>query len=153
MTRREALMKAALEMMGMPYLWDGKGFAGEPYHGRDCSGFVTSAQLQAGGPDWRDSHNAEGLYDACGQISGPLLAGDLVFYRRSSDGAVHHVMMWLGVGELVFGSAGGDPSVTTLRAAITHVPAAKVQIWESKDFMSGFCGARRLPWLDSLGGA
>lgn len=159
MTNAEALIKAVVELYGLPYLWDGKGFdtsenygwndqplTPAPYLGVDCSGTQTLALLRAGGPDLRL------IFNAARMAVDPLLVsipegsqrpGDLALYARP-DGVVHHVMAVL-YGGLVIGSAGGDETTLTKAAALAR--GAGVQVWSHRDYMQGFIGTyRRWQW-------
>lgn len=149
MTRREMFIKAGLELMGLPYLWDGKGLPGEPYRGRDCSGFVTERLYAVGGPDMRLAWNTQALWDKLPGPNGPVFPGDLALYE-TPGGSICHVMVVLGVGDLVFGSAGGDH--TTISQGDAMKRGARVQLWESHDPWHAslpFAGYRRFPWLDA----
>jgi cell wall-associated NlpC family hydrolase len=149
MTNREAFLKAALGKIRMPYLWDGKLLPQEP-QGVDCSGLITASLFEAGGPDLRADWNTQRMFDdwpSPMMLVGPaVLPGDLVLYGNQATGKVWHVMIALGIGELVFGAAGGDHTTTTIE--IAEKIGASVQLWVSKDAMVGFVGYRRIPWVN-----
>lgn len=149
-TRRGSFVKALVDQMGLPYLWDGKGLPGEPYRGRDCSGCVTSALFEAGGPDWRASHNCQRLWaELPAPLDGFTQVGDLALY--GTPDRIHHVMALLydddnGGDLVVIGSAGGDHTTTTQAEALRR--GARVQVWGSHLDMNDFAGFRTIPWLD-----
>lgn len=160
MTNREAYLKALVELVGTPYLWDGKlkpnrtdwnGTKGpEPYRGLDCSGTQTNALYTASGGkvDHRLDWNTAKLWADPSMLvvpDGSELPGDLALYLRP-DGSPHHVMAKL-YGGLVIGAAGGNQ--TTLTLAVAQQQGARVMVWSHRDFMVGFGGWRRFPFLDA----
>ena len=124
--------------MGAPYVWRGKGLElwdaagakshhwGEPVF--DCSGLVTTAIHEAGGPDWRLTHSAQTLFDALARAETPRTPrgtfGELKFYGASPK-SVTHVAIDLGHG-LVLEAAGGDATTTT--PAIARARGARVRV-------------------------
>jgi len=146
MTNREKFIKVALSKMGAWYQWDGKG--PDVF---DCSGLVAFALKEAGGPDVRDTFNAQKMWDSWplpSMMTGAgVMPGDLCLYGDMATGRIWHVMLAVGVGGLVFGAAGGDHTTTSIAEAQRR--GARVQLWESKDSMSGFAGYRRIPWVNS----
>lgn len=148
-SKREAYIKACIQLHGLPYLWGGKGFSWEPYAGRDCSGFATERLHSVGGPDLRDGYNADKLHREFGFIPEAnfvLAPGDLVFWG-TMDGVATHVMVALGVGSLLIGSAGGDH--TTVTQLIASQQQAKVMLWNGPGSMPGLIGYGRFPWLST----
>jgi cell wall-associated NlpC family hydrolase len=101
---RESFVEAMTSLLGMPVLWSAKG--PDAY---DCSGSVTACLLKAGGPDWRQTHNAQGLHDATRTlVHGELpLAGDLIFYGNGPD-RIEHVAVYTADGGII--SADGATS-------------------------------------------
>lgn len=98
----EALVRTALSLRGIPYLWGGtssKAF--------DCSGFVQRVFALHGVPLPRDAHEqAEvGVRVEPGAGGRELRAGDLVFFAESG-GRIDHVAIALGeAGRLVHSSS------------------------------------------------
>ena len=108
------------EQEGKPYLFGSKGdlrptAGGNQVQCYDCSGFVTSFILAAGGPDWRQSHGSAGLVDELGPIlirppHGPIC---IAVYGRPVD----HVMLRTEDGRVV-GASGAGASCTTVDEAM-----------------------------------
>lgn len=103
----------------------------------DCSGLVTWAIKQAGGPDWRFTHNAQGLADVLQPVD-RLAVGEvlLAFYGYSWD-HVDHVMVLVPDGR-VFGACGGDHTTTTPEKALEQ--GACVQYRPRADYSRGHTG-------------
>ncbi|WP_233597304.1 MULTISPECIES: NlpC/P60 family protein [unclassified Corallococcus] len=86
-SQRAAFLALVLAQMHSPYRWGAKGQR-VPADGPrlfDCSGLVTWALNQVGGPDWRATHNTDRLWDICAPVAteAELLPGDLVLYGRA----------------------------------------------------------------------
>lgn len=124
-------LAAALRHVGCPYIWGSRG--PESF---DCSGLITYALWECGGPDWRKSHNAERLFRELepmllevrdiGEMRIPVdaPAGSLAFY--GPPGGVNHVMLAVGDGR-VFGACGGGSGTTTPQrgACVQYRPSAR----------------------------
>jgi murein DD-endopeptidase len=119
---------------GKPYVWGAKG-----PDAFDCSGLVTWALHECGGPDWRNSHNSARLFAELAPVEKPQ-EGDLAFYGQ--PGRVTHVMVCWGDGR-VYGACGGDSTTTSVEMA--KLRKAKVQYRAKADYRPGFLGFRRLP--------
>lgn len=154
MSQRAQFLQCVLNAIGSPYRWGGKG--NRPYDLTpdqrvfDCSGLVTWAYREVGGPDWRATHNTDRLLAECLQLPpGDIyVPGDLVFYGTWSDSGLpdpSHVMVLAGAG-VVVGACGGDSSTTTLEAAVRQ--GAKVQVKASLDYRTDFLCVGRLPFAD-----
>lgn len=150
------LTTAARKYLGHPYTWCGKKdlifnqldlkLETSPWLPElvfDCSGLVTVALLEAGGPDWRGTHSASVLRSA--SFAGPLARwvlpheGDLLF-------APGHVAIYRGPGRdsdhvWVIEAAGGH--ATTTSPAIAAQIGARVQEHETP--LHRFFMAGRLP--------
>lgn len=145
----ESFVRSALRHVGAPYLWRGKGLDiwtpeglrsnGLGVLAYDCSGLVTSALRDAGGPDWRASHSAQTLFDTLTPAPTADRFGVLRFYGASPT-AVTHVAIGLGNG-LVLEAAGGDSHTTSLQAA----RAANARVRVVLDGRTDLLGARLLP--------
>lgn len=98
----------ALAQIGDPYVWGGNG-----PNGWDCSGLMVGAYKQIGVnlPRTSRAQYGTGTPVAYGQWQ----PGDLLFYG-SSAGSIHHVVMYIGDGQIVHASTFGVPVKT---AAVT----------------------------------
>jgi len=144
-----AVIHAALRHQGAPYLWGAKGFEvwtpqGLKRHDYamplfDCSGLVTAAIKDAGGPDLRATHNAKMLFDTLTEAPNSNERGVLRFYGASLMRPTH-VSIALG-DDLILEAGGGDSSTTTLE--ISRRQGARVRIvYEGR---RDLLGARYLP--------
>jgi murein DD-endopeptidase len=123
--------------LGKPYVWGAKG-----PDAFDCSGLVTWALKECGGPDWRAFHNAQRLWDVLDVTHSPR-AGDLAFYGKSPE-RVSHVTVCLGdVGCGVLGACGGDRTTTSVEIAKKRGAAVKKK--RSHLYRSDFLGFRKNP--------
>ncbi|NBD11313.1 NlpC/P60 family protein [Corallococcus sp. Z5C101001] len=131
--------------MHEPYRWNGKGQRASPEGPRlfDCSGLVTWALHQVGGPDWRVTHNTDSLWSACSPVASAsdLLPGDLVLYGKGGD--PDHVMVHVGAG-VVVGASGGSSKTLTLEDAAAA--GAKVKSFTRVEYRPDVLGFRRLPF-------
>lgn len=131
---RGAFISWCQMQMGKPYTWGAKG--PDAY---DCSGFVTAGIRACGGPDWRQTHNSQALFDALEPTDTPE-PGDLAFY--GPPGKINHVMVhWID--GRVIGACGGDSSTTTAELATAR--GAAVQFRKQVRYRPDFRGFRRLP--------
>lgn len=137
--RRVSFLCRALGLMNVPYLWGGKDS-----RGIDCSGVVTLSLYLAHGPDWRQTHNTDVLWNELTPIIEPR-PGDLAFYGRGGPRNVSHVMV-VGPLGIVFGASGGDSGVTSV--AIARQRGAKVKAYDDVMYRPDFRGYRRLPVVD-----
>lgn len=128
-------------LYGVPYLWGGKD--PEKDGGLDCSGVVTYALVHADGPDLRQTHNAQRLFDELDFLAAlPQYSGDLVFYGRK--GKVDHVMIHIGSGS-VLGACDGNHTTTSV--AIAKQQGASVKTRDHWRYRNGCMGFRRIPFL------
>ena len=143
------VIHAALRHQGAPYLWKGKGLhlwtpSGLQGNGLDgvwafdCSGLVTVALHDAGGPDWRAAHNADSLYRLLEPEQNPNAWGCLRFYGTLTRAT--HIAIALG-NELVLEAGGGDQRTTSLELARRQGARVRVVFDTRKDLL----GARKLP--------
>jgi murein DD-endopeptidase len=157
---RTRFLRLLLDQAGQPYEWGGKGVQSNPrYFGFDCSGLVTWAYHAAGGPDWRETHNANTLLHVLPPPRLQVLrGGELVFYGRPDGtpgvepgGNADHVMVYLGGSHMVtdaqglhladgltgllWGACGGG-HLTTTREAAAAMPdgGARVRAREGLDY-------------------
>ena len=123
-----------------PYVWGGKAPGG-----LDCSGLVTLALHEAGGPDLRQTANTDVLWNTLPPVEEEQLeVGDLALYwGEHSKGPedVSHVMLWAGAGIVLGQHWGGpgdvDPVVSRLAGKVT---GARPLLYRTD-----FAGFRRLP--------
>jgi cell wall-associated NlpC family hydrolase len=95
--KRNALLKNAVRMTGVPYLW-----GGTTGNGIDCSGFVRLMHQWVGVDIPRD---ADMQHAAAKPVEPPLEVGDLLFFTESdSDGHITHVGMSLGGWKIIHSS-------------------------------------------------
>jgi cell wall-associated NlpC family hydrolase len=121
---REHLVNLALKLVGCPYIWGGSN----PWTGFDCSGFVVWVYQVFGllpSGDWTAQELYKHFLAKLPQYSGASVAGDLIFYGRSSEG-ITHVMLSLG-GDLCVGASGGDKLCTTAEIAQRRGAMVKVK--------------------------
>lgn len=121
MTKRETLRAWLQEQQWAPYIFGSKGGVHALPGGKqvacfDCSGLVTCGLLEVGGPDWRQTHGAAGLFEALGHVDFPAPL-DLAAY--GPPGHVDHVMFWWGDGRM-YGASGGDSTTTTVASALSR---------------------------------
>lgn len=126
-------------LLDLPYVWDAKG----PLR-FDCSGLITYALHQVGGPDWRQYGNCVWLWqklagvDATESFPGTppeAPAGCLAFYGPKDRPG--HVMVVVGDGR-VLGACGGGPGTTQ------PTRGACVQYRSSVRYRPDFAGYRAL---------
>lgn len=134
-----AFMTAVASLDGIPYIWGGKD-----HNGLDCSGLVTFALFLAGGPDLRQTHNADALMRECDE--GDQENGSLAFY--GPPGKANHVMVadWRGVCYAAYGACGGGSGTTTPEMA--KAQHAKVQTRSRLDYRPDRILTGRLRYLD-----
>lgn len=154
---QKRFIRYALERIGSPYIWGGKGEMVWTIDGLkpngfrrdvfDCSGLVTSALLAAGGPDWRASHSAQKLAENLIEVPGATPIAELLFFGANASHIIH-VAICLGRmsnehgGEIIVDAAGGDSSCKTLEIAAQRNACVRTHINNRKDFVcSGFLWA------------
>lgn len=137
---RGAFLYRALSLMGTLYSYGGRSRLGI-----DCSGVLDLALFEAGGPDWRLTHNTDRLWRELPPTVEPE-PGDPVFYGGKADDDVDHVMLWLPFG-LVFGAAGGDSSTRTMEEATRK--NARVKVRDRVLYRDDFRGYRSMAPLFS----
>ncbi len=96
------VLRTAQDEMGTPYKWGGQGEGGF-----DCSGLIRYAYGKEGVglprrsvDQAREGSEVERSVDA-------LLPGDILTFRRSPDGPVTHVGLYLGDGRFIHSASGG----------------------------------------------
>jgi cell wall-associated NlpC family hydrolase len=99
---RAKVVAEARKFLGLQYLW-----AGTSGFGYDCSGFTYSVYHASGVTLPRDADRQAVHGTAVARAS--LLPGDLVFYRGSPGGAIGHVGMYVGGGNMINAPQTGVP--------------------------------------------
>ena len=147
------VVDAALHHLGKPYIWGGHGtsawtptglvsmqsFAGCP-EAYDCAGLVTTSLFEAtfGKLDWRNSHNAQTLFDALpSSVPGePPDSYRLRFYG-SDEKQVVHIALQLGTGDrmLILQAGGGGSSTTSYAEAIRRGACVSIGHTERADYL------------------
>ncbi len=123
-----AAVHAAINYMGVPYLWGGASFAGV-----DCSGLVMLAWAQAG---VTMDHSAADQYADFPHVPlNQLRPGDLIFFDLDGSG-IDHVVMY--VGPYLDGQPTPYGNDTIIQAAHTGTVVTYDPIW-----YSGMVGAAR----------
>jgi murein DD-endopeptidase len=142
-------LAAAVSQVGAPYIWGAKG---DTYNGRhtfDCSGLVTWAYREAGGPDWRATHNTDVLFATLPPVDA-LQPGDLLFWgtpaKEGKPADTEHVAIYLGGSTALLSAAGGGRTTRTIEDA--HEAKAYVRAESSIHYRKGFLGARSLHWTE-----
>lgn len=131
----EVLLKA-LSVEGRPTVWGRKGPMAF-----DCSGLVTWALRQAGGPDWRNTHNAQALAELFQPMASvPAGAVALAFYGQGWE-RVKHVMFVCPDGR-AYGACGATPTVITVERAIEI--GHRVRYRSSASYRTDLLGFRAL---------
>lgn len=144
MSARERFVEFVKAQMGIPVLWGQKGPGAY-----DCSGLVTRAILEAGGPDLTKTHNADRLANE----TRPLLetekpiAGDLVFFDRDQNDIEEHVAVYVAEDEII-DAEGATPRIMTLAEAVKR--NARVRTHGVLRYRSGFKGVHRNTYVDSI---
>ena len=139
--RRKYVMYAFAQQ-GKPYLWGIKG-----PNAFDCSGLVTCGISYVGGPDLRQTHNAQLLFNETPTVMrGQEQPGDLVFYGMSPH-QITHVVIYCANGRVISAS-GGDHTCITLDIALRR--GAKVTVHPSLFYRKDVQGIHQNSWLTSL---
>ena len=135
MLTRLAFLDEILKKEGCPYIWAAKG--PDKF---DCSGLITWAIRECGGPDWRFSNGSSAhLFDKLKPTDDPE-PGDLIFYGPPHK--VTHVMVYWGDGRC-YGATGGDS--TTVSVEMANRRGARVRFRAKVKYRPDFRGFRRLP--------
>ena len=116
-----SLVTEARRFLGLQYLW-----AGTSGFGFDCSGFTYAVYRHFGVSIPRDAGPQSEVGEPVARAK--LRAGDLLFFRNSA-GAVHHVAMYVGGGQMI-------------HAPATGMPVAVVAL-SSAPYAAEYAGARR----------
>jgi murein DD-endopeptidase len=144
MTRREKFCGLIVDQVGQPVLWGARGPTVF-----DCSGLVTWALFEAGGPDWRRTHTAQRL---AGELPStmPPLPGDLAVYGGGQL-AVIHVAVVLAGGHVVTASGARSAIVTLADAIASGAQVRMRQLEEYSRRRKDLVGYRSLSqWLDPV---
>jgi gamma-D-glutamyl-L-lysine dipeptidyl-peptidase len=117
------LVAQARRFLGLGYLW-----AGTSGYCLDCSGFIELVFRALGKTIPRDAAD-QATVGTRVATRGALRAGDLVFFRTTS-GAIHHVGLYVGSGQMIHAPSTGS-FVTTISLS-------------AEPYRSEFAGGRRL---------
>jgi len=105
---RQKMMQAIDDYLGTPYKW-----GGEDSHGMDCSGFVKVIFEKAANKNL--PHSVTKLARLGKAASrGDLKFGDLVFFRKSGNGQLFHVGIYLGNENFAHASTGEGVTISKL---------------------------------------
>lgn len=163
----ELVVEAALQQLGVPYIWagrgdyavrdmqDGRGPRNVPMgaaagceRGLDCSGLVTFSIWKAGGPDLRGWWGADALWRALPDIDTDEGEEDdwfaLCFYGTKTKAT--HVAIELGR-NLVCEASGGDSSTLTLTDALKRGAFVRMGFDQRRDFLGSrsLIATKKLP--------
>jgi cell wall-associated NlpC family hydrolase len=114
-----AVVAAARQYLGTPYVWGGGGPTGPTGGGFDCSGLTQYAIYQASGGRISLLHftdfqltdpRATEVAVSPGAFESQLAPGDLVFFDNGdhSAGVYHHVGLFIGGGQMIHAPQTGD---------------------------------------------
>ncbi len=121
-SRRQEVVNFALQFLGNPYVYGGTSLT----NGTDCSGFTMSVYAHFGyGLPRTAAQQMAGLTNVPLDSIQP---GDLLFYRDKS-GAVGHVTMYIGGGQVVHASSSTTGIIISGLGYRTPCGAARV-IWD-----------------------
>lgn len=163
----ELVVEAALQQLGVPYIWagrgdyavrdlgDGKGPRAVPMQtvascdrGYDCSGLIGAAVHKAGGPDLRAWWGADALWRALPDMDDDAGEDDdwfaLAFYGTQHKAT--HVAIEMGR-NVVLEAAGGDSRCLTYRDAVARGAAVRLGFEKRSDLLGyrSLSACRRLP--------
>jgi murein DD-endopeptidase len=141
-------VRAAWRYQGRPYVWCGKGLvlftpAGLVPHFFglevfDCSGFVTRALKDAGGPDLIATVNADVMFQKWAPAEDAWGLGMVRLY--GAYGKATHVAISIG-NEQLLQASGGGPTTTSPAVALRINAKVQAGFEDRRDFL----GARRPP--------
>ncbi|GAA4757469.1 C40 family peptidase [Nocardioides endophyticus] len=104
-----ALIAAAAEQIGKPYVWGGGNFDGPTGGGFDCSGLVLFAAYQASGGRIRLPHyTGDQIRIGQGIAWADKQPGDLIFFGYPGAGRPHHVAIYVGGDKILHAPRTGD---------------------------------------------
>lgn len=144
---REIFIRILMAQLGKTVCW---GFKGPDCF--DCSGLFTFGLMSAGGPDLRETDNAQSLARKTRAL-GPgekALPGDAVFYGFSADTIEHVAVIISDSGGIV--SADGATSRLTDPKVAAQNPAHQVRLHASVLYRSDtpFVVVHRNTFIDAL---
>ncbi|WP_244928518.1 C40 family peptidase [Nocardioides sp. W7] len=104
-----ALIAAASEQIGKPYVWGGGDFNGPTGGGFDCSGLVLYAAYQASRGRIRLPHyTGDQIRLGQGIASADKQPGDLIFFSYPGARRPHHVTIYVGGDKILHAPRTGD---------------------------------------------
>lgn len=114
----------------------------------DCSGFVTRAIKEGGGPDLSGTHNAQLLAGAMPELPAGtgVLPADCGFYGSSWD-KVEHIVLCTAGGSCL-SADGATWGITSLEVA--RASRCRVRLHTTLRFRGDFLGVRRNVFLDAI---
>lgn len=148
LTARERFVACVAALIGKPVLWGAKG-----PDAFDCSGSVTAALYEVGGPDLRHVFNAQALYNETRElpIAESPIAGDLAFYGSGPAGIIHVATVDHFGG--VISADGATPAIASLQVAMAN-SANRVRRHQRINFRPDchFVAVHRNVFVDQLDG-
>ena len=120
----ESVISAAMELMGIPYLWGGLS-----PKGLDCSGLTKAAFFSQGVILMRDASQQARTGEGVPLDS--LRRGDLLFFGNTDTGRVNHVAIYLGDGLILESS--GRVKVTPLADKTDTLFARRIMPYVGRD--------------------
>lgn len=105
----QAIIRAAEKYLGLKYVWGGGGFNGPTNGGFDCSGLTQYAVYQGSGKKIKINRTAhEQQKNGVGVSKDQMAPGDLVMFTKKGSSRAHHVVIYIGNGQVLHAPRTGD---------------------------------------------